>query len=261
MTLITAHRGGAGLWPENSLTAFRGAVGLRGLNAVELDVQACRDGRLVVFHDDTLERTSDGSGRLVELDFETVRRSRLTGTGGEPPPTLDEVLALLVPTRLELKLEIKVADGADADDMVARSVAATDAHGMTGRTLFMSFDRPAIAALGRLGRRLAYSVLTSWKADEAEARMAALVDEALAAHAAAIGVGSKPPDDAAGQLAARAALIARARAAGLRAAVWTVNAVDDLRAWLGNDAVDDVTTDWPDRALAIRDAAGASPWR
>ena len=257
MTVITAHRGGAGLWPENSLTAFRNAIGLTGLDAVELDVQACRDGALVVFHDPTLERTSSGTGRLVDHSFAAVRQCRLKDTAAEPPPTLDEVLGVLAPTTVELKLEIKVAPGAVGPDMVHRALEATDRHGMTARTLFMSFDRPAIDALRRLEPAVRFSQLSSWEAeDDVPAAMVRILDGAIAAGAAAIGIDNRPPDDPVQQVSLRAPLVARARAAGLRVGVWTVNGPEELRAWLADSVVDDVTTDWPDRALAIRRSAG-----
>lgn len=253
MTLITAHRGGAGLWPENSLTAFRNAIGLPGLDAVELDVQACRDGALVVFHDATLERTSDGSGRVLDHPLPAIRQLHLKETAAEPPPTLDEVLDVLAPSGVDLKLEIKVAPGADASDMVRRCLEATDSHSMRARTLFMSFDRPAIEALRRQEPKVRFSVLSDWKQDAGPDAMDKVLDGAIAAGAAAIGIDNRPPDDPDAQVALRAPLLARARAAGLGAAVWTVNTPQELRRWLTADAADDVTTDWPDRALALRD--------
>jgi glycerophosphoryl diester phosphodiesterase len=252
MTRITAHRGGAGLWPENSMAAFRNAIGLAGLDAVELDVQACRDGPLVVFHDATLERTSDGHGRLIDRTFAAVRQLRLKDTAAEPPPTLDEVLDMLAPSSVELKLEIKVEPGADASDMVARALEATARHAMTSRTLFMSFDRPAIEALRRLEPKVRFSQLGSWDEDGGVAALTQLLDDAIAAGAAAFGFENSPPEDGTEQVALRKPLIAKARAAGLMAGVWTVNGAAELRAWLAAGVVDDVTTDWPERALAIR---------
>ncbi len=58
---IAAHRGGAALWPENSVLAFRRAIAL-GVPLVELDVHLARDGGVVVIHDRTLDRTTDGTG-------------------------------------------------------------------------------------------------------------------------------------------------------------------------------------------------------
>lgn len=255
MTLITAHRGGAGLWAENSMAAFRNAIGMAGLDAVELDVQACRDGPLVVFHDDTLERTSDGSGRLIDHSFASVRQCKLKQTAAEPPPTLDEVLDVLQPSAVELKLEIKVATGADASDMVGRALESSRRHDMTHRTLFMSFDRPAIEALRRLEPKVAFCQLAEWEETDGAAAMGKMLDAAIAAGASALGMGCSPPEDGAQQVALRRPIIERARAAGLRAGVWTVNQAQELRAWLAPGVVDDVTTDWPDRALAIRGPA------
>lgn len=252
MTAITAHRGGAGLWPENSLTAFRGALRLTGLDAVELDVRPCRDGALIVIHDETLDRTTDRAGPVIERTFAEARESRLDGTEGEPPPTLDEVLELLVPTRVALKLEIKVTAGADAAEMVRRCLDATEAHGMTGRTLFMSFDTPALDALSALRPAVRFSALSDWPNTDAAARMNRFLDRAIGWGAAAIGIAHAPPERGAGQVAARTPLIAKARAAGLMAGVWTVDAPEELAAWLAAGAVDDVTTDRPDRALSIR---------
>lgn len=87
-----AHRGGS-LLPgnvgrENTLVAFRAAVEL-GYTHVETDVHATRDGHLVAFHDDVLDRVSDRTGEVAQTDFEEVRRASI---GGERVPTLDEVL-------------------------------------------------------------------------------------------------------------------------------------------------------------------------
>ena len=61
VTLLAAHRGGALLWPENSLLAFRNSVAL-GADFIEFDVHLSKDGELVVIHDPTLDRTTSGSG-------------------------------------------------------------------------------------------------------------------------------------------------------------------------------------------------------
>ena len=66
--LVVAHRGGAALWAENSITAFRGAIGL-GVDLIEFDVHPTRDGKIVVIHDPTLGRTTTGTGAVwVEID-------------------------------------------------------------------------------------------------------------------------------------------------------------------------------------------------
>lgn len=95
---VIAHRGGRALAPENTLTAIRNAIRL-GADYVEVDVRATRDGRLVIMHDRTVDRTTNGSGAVKDLDFSALR-SLDAGSkfapqyAGEKVPTLDEVLDL-----------------------------------------------------------------------------------------------------------------------------------------------------------------------
>ncbi|WP_306320722.1 MULTISPECIES: glycerophosphodiester phosphodiesterase [unclassified Streptomyces] len=87
--LALAHRGGAADGLENTVAAFRRAVDL-GYRYIETDVHATADGRLVAFHDTTLDRVTDGSGRIADLPWSTVRRARVAGT--EPVPLFEELL-------------------------------------------------------------------------------------------------------------------------------------------------------------------------
>jgi glycerophosphoryl diester phosphodiesterase len=105
-----AHRGGAALWPENSLLAFRNAIAL-GCDLLELDVHRTADGELAVIHDPTLDRTADGAGTVAALTAAELRRVRLRGPDGtltdERGPLLDDVLALAAPSRVGLLVEVK----------------------------------------------------------------------------------------------------------------------------------------------------------
>src|SRR6476646_6451219 len=89
--LIIGHRGAAGLEPENTLRSFTRALRI-GVDAIELDVY-CVDGKLVVIHDDTLERTTNGRGDVMAMSYDALRR--LDAGSGERIPTLDEVLDLV----------------------------------------------------------------------------------------------------------------------------------------------------------------------
>ncbi|MFW3146182.1 MAG: glycerophosphodiester phosphodiesterase [Thermoplasmatota archaeon] len=86
--LRIGHRGAAGHIPENTLASFRRAIELES-DMVELDVQVCRSGELVVIHDPTVDRTTDGSGNVSDLDLWEIRR--LNAGMGERIPTIDEV--------------------------------------------------------------------------------------------------------------------------------------------------------------------------
>jgi glycerophosphoryl diester phosphodiesterase len=88
--LAIAHRGGGdGSRPENSMAAFAEALAL-GYSHLETDAHATRDGVLVAFHDDALDRLTDGRGRIADLDWADVARARIDGIA--PIPRLEEVL-------------------------------------------------------------------------------------------------------------------------------------------------------------------------
>jgi glycerophosphoryl diester phosphodiesterase len=71
--IFAAHRGGAGLAPENTMEAFRNAVVNWGVDMLELDVRLTRDGVLVIHHDETVDRTTNGSGRLADLTWDKLQ--------------------------------------------------------------------------------------------------------------------------------------------------------------------------------------------
>jgi glycerophosphoryl diester phosphodiesterase len=97
--------------PENTLAAFRGAVTL-GVDAIEIDLRVTADGHLVVMHDDTVDRTTDGNGRVVDLTLAEVKAldaGAYAGPAfqGEQVPTYREVLEVLHGHRVQLLLDIK----------------------------------------------------------------------------------------------------------------------------------------------------------
>src|SRR2546423_6326099 len=102
MTRLAAHRGGARLWPENSLRGFRESLAL-GADLVELDVHLAADGALAVIHDATLRRTTDRLGPVRPRTAPELRRARLRGPHPppttQPPPMPDDAPAILPPPR------------------------------------------------------------------------------------------------------------------------------------------------------------------
>jgi len=131
--LIIGHRGAAGLEPENTLRSFARALEI-GVDAIELDVY-CVDGHLVVIHDDTLERTTNGHGDVMATSFEALRR--LDAGRGERVPTLEEVFATM-PNGFTVNVELK---GKGTAGPVARSVA--EHHRIDA--LVSSFDHRELA--------------------------------------------------------------------------------------------------------------------
>src|SRR3954467_11193953 len=111
MAMIVGHRGARHLWPENSLDGFHRTRALR-IDGVEFDVHVARDGELVVIHDATLDRTTEGQGPVAALTSVELAATRLRDGGGKGVPTLDEVLEVFADCAMELHIEIKT----DAQD-------------------------------------------------------------------------------------------------------------------------------------------------
>ncbi len=107
---IFAHRGASAYAPENTLESFALAAKM-GPDGIELDVQRTRDGELVVCHDETIDRTSDGHGWLKDYTLEELRALHFNKTHPEYKdariPTLREVYELMRPTGLLINVELK----------------------------------------------------------------------------------------------------------------------------------------------------------
>ena len=103
MVLIIGHRGAAGHAPENTLLSFEKAV-LLGCDMTELDVHLCGSGEVVVIHDETVDRTTDGSGMVSGLSLNEIKL--LNAGEGEEIPLLDEVMSLLR-GMIKLNIELK----------------------------------------------------------------------------------------------------------------------------------------------------------
>jgi glycerophosphoryl diester phosphodiesterase len=240
--LIAAHRGGALLWPENSLTAFRGALGL-GVDLVELDVHLTKDGEVVVIHDPTLERTTTGRGAVRDHAWAELGAVTVKGTTGERPPKLEEVLDLIRPTPVGLLLEIKAApDRTRYASMEEKVLGLLDARGLAPRTTVMAFDWAVLERLRELSPTLRLTGLLGRRGAEQIGGVRPAVERLARLKVNDLGIERT-------LLAPEA--VAAARAAGLTIGVWTVNEADELRAALAA-GVDYVTTDRPDLALRLR---------
>ncbi|MHC5209550.1 MAG: glycerophosphodiester phosphodiesterase [Planctomycetota bacterium] len=149
---FVAHRGGlAPGCPENTLVAIRRALAL-GVKAVEVDLRATRDGRLVLMHDKTVDRTTNGRGRVGELTLADIKR--LDAGDGERVPTYEEVLDLLAGTGVTLVLDVKRGPPLDRTQLVEEA----DGHGVTGHLVIgvrRLDDLTAFRALSPEARTLA----------------------------------------------------------------------------------------------------------
>jgi len=148
--MVIAHQGGEGLRPSNTLIAFENAVAL-GVDVLEMDVHSTADGALVLIHDDTVDRTTDGTGRvndftLAELQQLDAGEYWTADDGATTPyrgqgvriPTLDEVLTAF--PQMKFNIEIKQVE----PSIAASLCEALRAHDLTDRTLVASFHPTAM---------------------------------------------------------------------------------------------------------------------
>jgi glycerophosphoryl diester phosphodiesterase len=264
---FAAHRGGAALWPENSLAAFRGALAL-GIDLLELDVHLSADGEVVVIHDATLERTTEGTGPVHAATAAALRalrlRDRAGAATGERVPMLDDVLALAAGAGAELLLELKgpgpsvrygrdaagaltVAPGPSYAGLEERVLARLQATAMAARTTVMAFNPAAVSALRALAPAQRTTLLVAHHhVERAGARATETPGWAARLGATDLGLEHTLID---------ADVVAGARAHGLRLGAWTPNDASALRR-LAALGVDVITTDRPDLAVRLRDGAG-----
>lgn len=156
---VIAHRGASGTTPENTLVAFRRAEEM-GAHMIELDVQLSRDGHVVVMHDDTVDRTTNGSGVVATLELSRLKTLDAgswfaPAFAGERVPTLAEVLGMV---RTPLNVELKRGGGEELAERALDTVRRADA---LARVVFSSFEDEALARLRRLDALAGLAVLRS----------------------------------------------------------------------------------------------------
>lgn len=242
-----AHRGGSALAPENTLAAFRHALTL-SIDALELDVQMSCDGQIVVFHDATVERVTNGQGNLLDLDFAALQvldaAAHFPGGWPQPErvPTLQEVLDLARQGHVQVYIEIKsskhgktVGRYPGIAEAVARDVLAAD---MLTQVMVMSFDWDILPSLKTLLPGVQTGILVSresWRAQEADALLT-LTERAKALQCEWIHMDAR---------LVTLDMPAYIHAHGLRLGIWTVNDPTHLQR-LAQAGVDALTTDRPD---------------
>lgn len=245
--LGVAHRGASQEAPENTLAAFRRALAA-GAAAVECDVQRTRDGRLIVMHDQTVDRTTNGRGPVASLTFEECRRLEAgswfgAAFAGERVPSLDEVLDL-IRGRARLLLEIK--HGPMFYEGIEKQIAeALRGHGMSDAALVMSFDHPAVRTMRTVAPDVATAIIYRGRLADAAAAARAADADALCPEWHLV-----TPD-----------VVAAAHAADLGVFPWTVDEEDAMRHCLalGADGVTSNDVRLLARVLGASGSAGARP--
>ncbi len=254
--LVIAHRGGAALWPENTLEGFHRAVAL-GVDALEMDLQITADGVPVVIHDPTVDRTTDGTGPVRDLTLAALERLdagyRWSDDQGRTfpyrgrgftIPTLDEVLTALPGAHLVIEIKAGVTALAAS---VCRSIAAAGAQ---SRVLVASFES---AALERF-RAACPDVATSASAREA-ARFVTLTALPFVSPPRPVALALQLPERWHGLPVLRPRVVRSAHALGLQVHAWTIDDPSDMRRLL-DMGLDGIVTDRPDRLLTLLGRAG-----
>lgn len=150
--LVWAHRGASGYAPENTLAAFQKAVDL-GADGVELDIQLTKDDQIVVIHDETIDRTSDGKGWVKDYTLEELRAFNYNRTKPEYKhadiPTMREVFELLKPTGLFINIEIKTGM-VFYEKIEEKILALAKEMGMENRVCYSSFNHYTVTRIHEL---------------------------------------------------------------------------------------------------------------
>ncbi len=240
---VIAHRGGREWAPENTMAAFRQALDLK-VDGIELDVQRCATGELVVFHDDDVGRTTNGVGLVADISLGELRRLDAgswfdKAFRGEQVPTLQEVLEL-VDGKCMLNIEIKntpVSYENIEEDVVA--LLADYAHKES--IIISSFDHYVLARLAEIAPEYKLAVLND----------AVVLD--LPAYLARFGALYYHP----GFDSCRADVVEECHKNGIQVNSWTINGRKNWSRSL-DLALDGIVTDDPEdlmvylgRAVAV----------
>lgn len=249
--LVMAHRGGRGLWPENTLYAFQCAWEL-GADVLEMDLHSTSDGVLVVMHDDAVGRTTDGSGPIHGYTLDELKELdagyRWTADDGATfpyrgqgitVPTLEELFQALPDA--PMNIEIKQSE----PSIIAPFCDLLREYGRTQSVLVASFDQETVRAFREACPEVAST------AGEDEVRVLYVLSRAwLERIYSAPAEAAQVPEYSGDLHVVTPRFLGAARGRGMEVHVWTVNEPDDLQRML-DLGVDGIITDYPDRLLAL----------
>ena len=227
---VIGHRGNSGIAPENTMPAIASSVA-SGAEYFEIDINHTADGEIVAMHDETVERTTDGTGDIRELDYEYVRTldaGSWLGPAyvGTEVPHLREVLAYMQQTGAQMLLEYKDDWGPQE---VAASAALIQKYGVEDQIIVQSFDLTTMESLQQELPQVPRMVLGNITPDAIET-----------AHALG-AIGYNPP---VADVLENPEWVQQANEAGLQAYVWTVNDQEEWEA-LTEIGVEAIITDYP----------------
>jgi glycerophosphoryl diester phosphodiesterase len=246
--LVIAHRGISGRYPENTLIAFQRAVEA-GSDWIELDVQTTVDGVVIVSHDGTADRCTDGHGPFKAMTLHDVKQLDAgswmdSKFAGERIPTLEETLDFLGDGRIRLCIEVKGGDTADCLSTAWGTVRLLQKRGFLRHAMISSFNHECLRAVKTWEPLVATSLdptpqdgsCTPWE----------LCQQVLGFNINAMQhvYDTLTPD-----------IIEEAHHHGFSLWTWTVNKADDMRRMI-EMGVDAIMTDYADVLRPLVDEAG-----
>lgn len=245
--LLVAHRGGSALAPENTMAAFEAAVDRWGADMLEMDVHRSADGRIVVIHDATVDRTTDGSGAVADRPWAELRQldagywfrdlsgeTTFRGTGVRLP-LFEEVLERFPRTRINVE--------AKAPDATASLIDVIRRHGAAHRVL--------VAATEEAARGVHHGYEGPSSASRRQLRLAhTLLRLGLGRFHVPDTDALQLPDTWEGRRIVTPAVVAWAHRCNLPLHVWTVDEEEDMHRLL-SWGVDGIQTDRPDRLARV----------
>ncbi len=240
-TMIASHRGGALQWPENSPTSFANTAKL-AVDQVEFDIHPTADGEVVVMHDSTLDRTSNGTGPIAKCSLAELKALTLTGTDGEAMLTLAELCAIFAPTAITLRMEVKYdTNRRPYPGLLAKALTVLDQFNLRRRTVITSFLADTVAEAAAIPGTAGAIWLVSPDVQD-YVGLLGIAAVARGAGAKTIGIRHNRLD---------ADVLGALRSQGLSVGAWAVNDEAAIRKVLAL-GVDVFTTDIPTTALALR---------
>lgn len=240
MTKIFAHRGASAYAPENTVEAFALAME-QGADGIELDVQMTKDGQVVVIHDETIDRVSDGTGAVRDYTLEELKKfhfsNHMENYENAVIPTLKEVLDLIKSSNMLLNIELKTGIYW-YPNLEEKTMELVKEAGMEDRVIYSSFNHYSIKKILELNPHAECAFLYS--------DVILNVDK----YAKNAGVCGLHP---AVYHLKMAEFLKEYQESGLKVRVWTVNKKEDMEIFIKAD-LEAVITNYPDKALEIRNA-------
>jgi glycerophosphoryl diester phosphodiesterase len=237
-TRVIAHRGFSGAAPENTIAAVRAAINIQA-DMVEIDVTLSADDHVVVIHDETVDRTTDGTGEVSRFTLAEVQRLDAGSWfdpifAGEVVPTLDEVL---VEVEGLILLNVEIKSEAVPRGVVARVASAIRTHDMVGQVVVSSFSPDALAEMHALAPEIRTAVLYNKN-----------VHEGLDAVEIVTDLGATALNIKRQRLTQK--MLRRCRENHIPVGIYTVNTPRRMRR-LVKKGIEAIFTDHPDRLIEI----------